>query len=346
MRTFRRISQLGFLFLFIFLFFQAHNPYEAGSPSDLFLRASPLLAITTFVASHTFALIMILAVILLSLTIPLGRFFCGWLCPLGTTINISDKLTRSLRRRYHHLYHPRMRAWKFFLLTFILVTSGFSLQLVGMLDPMALLTRTVTVVLYPAFAFVLFGGFHLLFSLGWFEEQIYTLYSAAQSSVLPIQQPVFVHGFGIFSILGYFVVGRYRATILVPRLSYCEFSCTLCGEVCPTGAIQTLTESKKQTLKIGRAYFDKNRCFPWNSHQDCLVCEEHCPLPKKQLNLMCNRLFWKMGIPSQVSLCGSGVVYWLRHLRIQMSSGGRTGNFCNRYVKSAPARHRLQSNLR
>ena len=25
--------------------------------------------------------------------------------------------------------------------------------------------------------------------------------------------------------------------LLVPRIGYCEFNCTLCGQVCPTGAL-------------------------------------------------------------------------------------------------------------
>ena len=38
--------------------------------------------------------------------------------------------------------------------------------------------------------------------------------------------------------------------ILIPRIGYCEFSCVLCGQVCPTGAIQKITE--KQKMGIGQ----------------------------------------------------------------------------------------------
>jgi len=71
--------------------------------------------------------------------------------------------------------------------------------------------------------------------------------------------------------------------VVAPRMGYCEYNCTLCGKICPTGAIQELTLQEKQKVKIGRAVFNKNLCIPWAEHKDCLVCEEHCPLPEKAI---------------------------------------------------------------
>ncbi|MBI5206258.1 MAG: 4Fe-4S binding protein [Candidatus Firestonebacteria bacterium] len=70
---------------------------------------------------------------------------------------------------------------------------------------------------------------------------------------------------------------------LVPRLGYCEYNCTLCGQVCPTGAIEELSIKRKHDTKIGMAYIDRNRCIPWKKYTDCLVCEEHCPVPDKAI---------------------------------------------------------------
>jgi MauM/NapG family ferredoxin protein len=71
--------------------------------------------------------------------------------------------------------------------------------------------------------------------------------------------------------------------VLVPRLGYCEFNCTLCGQVCPTGAITRLPiEEKKQTI-IGIAVFDKDRCLPYARGEECMVCEEHCPTAEKAI---------------------------------------------------------------
>lgn len=73
--------------------------------------------------------------------------------------------------------------------------------------------------------------------------------------------------------------------VLVPRLGYCEFNCTLCGQVCPTGAIRRLPVPEKQKIKIGLAEFDRNHCLPWKGDSNCLVCEEHCPVPEKAILL-------------------------------------------------------------
>lgn len=70
---------------------------------------------------------------------------------------------------------------------------------------------------------------------------------------------------------------------LVARTGYCEFNCTLCGQVCPTGAIEVLTIAEKHTLKIGHAWFDKDRCLPFAKGISCMVCEEHCPTPVKAI---------------------------------------------------------------
>lgn len=71
--------------------------------------------------------------------------------------------------------------------------------------------------------------------------------------------------------------------VLVARTGYCEFNCTLCGQLCPTGAIQSLSLEYKQQLKIGHAWFDKNFCLPYAKSIACIVCEEHCPTPEKAI---------------------------------------------------------------
>jgi len=70
---------------------------------------------------------------------------------------------------------------------------------------------------------------------------------------------------------------------LVPRIGYCEYNCTLCGQVCPTQAIQRLERSQKQKVRIGLAAIDTTRCLPYAFQTTCIVCEEHCPLPKKAI---------------------------------------------------------------
>ena len=70
---------------------------------------------------------------------------------------------------------------------------------------------------------------------------------------------------------------------LVSRVGYCEYSCTLCGQVCPTGAIVPLDTVTKRTVRIGTAIIDRNLCIPFIRPEECLVCEEHCPTPEKAI---------------------------------------------------------------
>lgn len=73
--------------------------------------------------------------------------------------------------------------------------------------------------------------------------------------------------------------------LVVPRMGACDYSCHACGQVCPVGAIPPLELTEKRLQIIGKAYLDESRCIAWSDHQDCIVCEEMCPLPQKAIFL-------------------------------------------------------------
>jgi len=74
--------------------------------------------------------------------------------------------------------------------------------------------------------------------------------------------------------------------VLVPKVGYCEYYCSLCSQVCPTGAIKKLRIEDKLTVKIGSAWINKNRCLPYALGRPCIVCEEHCPTSPKAIKFV------------------------------------------------------------
>jgi polyferredoxin len=74
--------------------------------------------------------------------------------------------------------------------------------------------------------------------------------------------------------------------------SGCQLNCVECGQVCPTSAIRPITLAEKHGLdefakagpiKLGTAFFDRNRCLPWAMDKPCIVCEENCPVSPKAI---------------------------------------------------------------
>jgi len=61
------------------------------------------------------------------------------------------------------------------------------------------------------------------------------------------------------------------------RLSFCNFDCTRCGQVCPTGAILPLDKETKQITQLGVARFLQEHCIIYTDKTACGACAEHCP---------------------------------------------------------------------
>lgn len=60
-------------------------------------------------------------------------------------------------------------------------------------------------------------------------------------------------------------------------LSFCNYECTKCGEVCPTGAIRLLPKEEKKLTQIGKVQFVQSDCIVHNEGTACGSCSEHCP---------------------------------------------------------------------
>lgn len=74
---------------------------------------------------------------------------------------------------------------------------------------------------------------------------------------------------------------------------FCQYECTACSQVCPTGALRTITMDEKtgrgafaaNQVKIGTAFVDRGRCLPWAMDRPCQVCEEVCPVSPKAIRV-------------------------------------------------------------
>lgn len=449
MRIVRRISQIVFLVLFFLLFLLNAYPLASIFPVDFFLRIDPLIGLSASLSARTFIIKSIPAIMLLILTVFLGRFFCGWICPLGTIIDGSDDLNRSKPNPKTFSGKPK---WiKFGILIFIVIGALFSIQLAGFFDPISLLTRVVVTFLYPIFVFISDGIIGFLYSFNFLESIVTRINEGMRAFLLPLSESAFrgslVTGFIFVSILFLAIIHKrfwcrnlcplgallalfsklrlyrrhvsevctkcnlcyrncrmgaigkdFKSTdnleciscmdcqdicpehairfdfggqkksvrvdltrrrilgagltalfsaslikisfsdpknqgilirppgareenqfldycircgecirvcstagkglqytgletglealwtpILFPETGYCEYNCNLCGQVCPTHAIVSLPLKEKNLQKIGTAHFDKTRCIPWYYGENCMVCEEHCPLPDKAI---------------------------------------------------------------
>ena len=92
------------------------------------------------------------------------------------------------------------------------------------------------------------------------------------------------------------IAGLWTPTFVF-NIGYCDYTCNvqagetggdrpanLCATVCPTGAIAPLARSEKNEWQIGTAVFDHSRCLPWARGEECLTCEEMCPVTPRAIS--------------------------------------------------------------
>ncbi len=78
------------------------------------------------------------------------------------------------------------------------------------------------------------------------------------------------------SFMEYGLEGIMQPTVSFEK-GFCNFSCTVCGEVCPNGAIRPLTVEQKHLTQMGQVVFIKENCIVYTDGTSCGACSEHCP---------------------------------------------------------------------
>jgi polyferredoxin len=281
MKRLRIISQGLFFFLFLFLFFQTESKGvdELGYPVRLFLDFDPLIFITTLLSAHAVAVAFYLSLVMIAITVVFGRVFCGWACPFGTLHNVAGTLRKARSSNKIKEWHR----FKYYLLIFLIVSSVFTLQLVGIMDPLSLMIRSFSLSVNPLFNNGVRAFFDSIYelnirSLSDLSEGVYSL---LKKGVLSFEQPYYRQGISIgllfFGILGLNLYEKRfwckylcplgallgilsRYALLKRSVSEGCNSCGLCARECQGNAVTDKSGGWKQTECIA-----------------CMNCDDICP---------------------------------------------------------------------
>lgn len=252
-RAVQALALLFFLYLFVFATFMNPKPGLA----EIFYRFDPLVAITAMLAGRAVLAGLALAGITLLVTLVFGRVWCGWLCPMGTTLDV----LKPGRRLQKHAPAPPPEKWrmiKYVLLAFMLAAAVFGNQSLIFLDPITLLTRSLANAIWPALSAGVYAveSFLYQFDVLWapldaiHKALIYPLFKDSPA-VYPLAVPIFLFFAAVVALnlwaerfwcrylcpLGG-MLGLISRFALFRRVvnNDCS-SCGLCSRNCPTGTI-------------------------------------------------------------------------------------------------------------
>ncbi len=239
----QRFVQALSLALFLGLLAAAFANLATPLAENLFLRLDPLVALATALAARDIPAGVVPGLLVLALAPVLGRSFCGWLCPMGATVDSADAL---LARR------KRLPAWlpqaKYLLLALVLGSALLGVSLVFIAAPMPLVTRFWGLLAYPLAAEGAEAALPLARTVGGALDINRLIW-------LEIKPPVFA----TTSFVAVFFGLVFAASRLSPRF-WCRYAC-------PAGASLALL-SRRPAWR--RAVSDK--CI------ECGKCQRACPM--------------------------------------------------------------------
>ena len=248
---FRTIVQSISLCFFLFLLWMAAFPPVAWLPVDFFQRLDPLVFLGSVVSSRQWIWSLFPGLLIIVLTFVLGRFFCGYICPMGITLDISDRMLGSKAQAGGCLTSQnqvRLRKIKYLVLFFILGAGLLGISFVFLASPLSLITRLYGLIFYPALLLAgdvflnVFMPLHMLLGLDFLAYAEFQLYRFAA---------------GWFIVL--FFIAVFLLVFISPRF-WCRY-------LCPSGAVMSLAGFRPM---IRRKVSSK--C------NDCGLCRKNCPM--------------------------------------------------------------------
>lgn len=128
----RRIVQTFFVILFVssFILIGGHFIFQLD----------PALALTTTLASRSWIFLFWPALIIAILTLIIGRFFCGWICPLGSLLDAFHFLTNFIKRQK---ISKKLKCLKYIFLSILIISAFWGWQWSGYLNPFSILFRSI-----------------------------------------------------------------------------------------------------------------------------------------------------------------------------------------------------------
>ncbi len=271
-RRIRRLTQgVAFLLFLAFVVF-AGLLTGSGRAAGGLMRLSPLSGVGASLSSWNLLLAFWPAAVLLLGAVLLGRYFCGWACPLGTTLDVFDRAIAFLRggRRPEadsvpasteaRFQAPPSRRLKYYLLAVCLLTALFGFSLFGYFDPLSIAVRSYVLVVHPSVVRGVFWGLSAL------EGSPIVGAAAGRASGLAraLLQPPPGLEFPVHGVTGLVFLG-VLALGLIGRRWWCR-------SLCPLGALYALAGMHSLTArKVGEACIHCGRCAG--------VCPTHCISP-------------------------------------------------------------------
>jgi MauM/NapG family ferredoxin protein len=272
----RRGFQVGAAGLFVGLLWLAAYGGRPGWPVEVFLLVDPLVAVVQGLAARGLEVAFAASLLVVGVSVVMGRVFCSHVCPLGALLDLSDRgLGRRQGPRENRETYRRARLIKHVLLVGLVFAGLAGVNLLGFADPLVLATRFAALLFYPFALLLQEAGLDALQPvarlLDWvsvqylevpqvaFEGALATFGLLAALLLLSRLQPRFWcrHLCPLGAGLGW--LGRrapYRRRVDEERCT----ACNRCTRDCPTGAIHLQ----------GRA-FDRQECIV------CRQCARVCP---------------------------------------------------------------------
>jgi polyferredoxin len=156
----RRISQIACFVLFAWLLartklFDSSSAGQLAYPVNFFFKLDPLAALINALAGNALCRGLVWSLGILIPTFFLGRFFCGWICPLGSLNHFLSGIRSESKRRKTLIASNRYKKWqtaKYLLLIAGLLAGLCRSSMVGWIDPFSLFVRSAGISILPAAA--------------------------------------------------------------------------------------------------------------------------------------------------------------------------------------------------